>query len=319
MNLMRSIFAVVGFISACLAPVAGAGKPAAWQLPAEVQVDSRGVFAADVLSGAQSASVPRVQIAPAPAMGKFLVLTRAQINEALAKAAPQLVTTNWSGAERVRITRRVRSLEETELKELLMATLQKEEVRDKGELELRFMRAWAPVLVPDEPLTIKVLDLPVAGVTASFIARFELRAGSELAGSWQINLQARIMREVWVARSSLVRGMPLRDADLTKERRDVLVLRDTVAALPKDDYAVEIGENIPAGAPLGSRSLRLRPIVLRGKVVDALVLEGGLTISTKVEVLEDGLPGQTVRVRNLKSKKEFRGKVHNEETILVTL
>jgi flagella basal body P-ring formation protein FlgA len=38
-----------------------------------------------------------------------------------------------------------------------------------------------------------------------------------------------------------------------------------------------------------------------------------------VEILEDGLPGQTVRIRNLKSKREFRGKVQNEETIHVTL
>jgi flagella basal body P-ring formation protein FlgA len=42
-------------------------------------------------------------------------------------------------------------------------------------------------------------------------------------------------------------------------------------------------------------------------------------ISVKVEVLEDGVPGQMVRVRNLKSKREFRAKVENEETVLVPL
>ena len=70
---------------------------------------------------------------------------------------------------------------------------------------------------------------------------------------------------------------------------------------------------------LSSRSLRLRPIVHRGKVADAIVSDGMLTLSVKVEILEDGLPGQTIRVRNLKSKREFRGKVQNEETIYVTL
>ena len=44
-----------------------------------------------------------------------------------------------------------------------------------------------------------------------------------------------------------------------------------------------------------------------------------MVLTVKVEVLEDGLPGQTIRVRNLKSKREFRGKVQNEETIHVTL
>ena len=82
---------------------------------------------------------------------------------------------------------------------------------------------------------------------------------------------------------------------------------------------LELAENIMPGLPLTSRSVRLRAIVHRGKLADAVINDGTLTLSVKVEVLEDGLPGQTIRVRNLKSKKEFRGKVHNEETIHVTL
>ena len=56
-----------------------------------------------------------------------------------------------------------------------------------------------------------------------------------------------------------------------------------------------------------------------GKLADAIITDGAMTLSVKVEILEDGLPGQTIRVRNLKSKREFRGKVQNEETIHVTL
>ena len=52
---------------------------------------------------------------------------------------------------------------------------------------------------------------------------------------------------------------------------------------------------------------------------DALVQDGTMQILVKVEALEDGLPGQTVRVRNLKSRREFRGKVQNEETVTVNL
>ena len=43
-----------------------------------------------------------------------------------------------------------------------------------------------------------------------------------------------------------------------------------------------------------------------------------MTISLKVEVLEEGAVGQSVRVRNPVSKREFRGKVQNEQTILVS-
>jgi len=99
----------------------------------------------------------------------------------------------------------------------------------------------------------------------------------------------------------------------------VLVLREMLGTLPQDYGSIELAENVPSGMPLTPRFFRQRPVVLRGKVVEALVQDGSLTISTKVEVLEDGVPGQTVRVRNLQSKREFRGKVQNEATVLVTL
>lgn len=212
-----------------------------------------------------------------------------------------------------------RKLEETELLELLTATLQRDYVKERGELELRLTRPWADAAVPEGQLTVKVLELPVAGVTPNFILRFELRAGTELAGRFQLPLQARVVREVWVAAAAVPRGTLLRDADLTRERRDILTLRDLFAAATLDNPSLELAEHVSAGMPLTARSVRPRPVVQRGKVVDAFVTDGALLISVKVEVLDDGLPGQFVRVRNLKSKREFRGKVQNEESVLVTL
>jgi flagella basal body P-ring formation protein FlgA len=36
-------------------------------------------------------------------------------------------------------------------------------------------------------------------------------------------------------------------------------------------------------------------------------------------VLADGLPGQTVRVRNPKTKREFYAKVQDEQTVVINL
>ena len=47
--------------------------------------------------------------------------------------------------------------------------------------------------------------------------------------------------------------------------------------------------------------------------------DGALSITLKVEVLEDGVSGQIVRVRNVQSRRDIRGKVLNEKTILVSL
>ena len=67
-----------------------------------------------------------------------------------------------------------RDLGEAELKELLTTVLQRDHVQDKGDLKLRFTRSWQPVTVSHEPITLKVLQLPTAGVSSDFIVRFEL-------------------------------------------------------------------------------------------------------------------------------------------------
>jgi flagella basal body P-ring formation protein FlgA len=60
-------------------------------------------------------------------------------------------------------------------------------------------------------------------------------------------------------------------------------------------------------------------VVHRGQTVTALIEDGSLSVEMKVEVLEDGSPGQIVRARNEQSLRDIRGKVLNEQTILVSL
>ena len=85
------------------------------------------------------------------------------------------------------------------------------------------------------------------------------------------------------------------------------------------DPSLELIEGVQAGQPLLARSVRMRPVVQRGQMVDGLVREGALNISLKVEVLSDGLPGHTVRVRNPKTKREFYAKVQDEQTVVINL
>ncbi|HEY1171685.1 MAG TPA: flagellar basal body P-ring formation chaperone FlgA [Verrucomicrobiae bacterium] len=297
--------------------VSAAQSSLSLELPAQTQVTGQGVFPRDLFGAALEA--PHVSLFEAPAFGKLLVLTRAQVETALVKATGSTNAVQWTGAEKVTIARRSRMFGETEMLEMLTQTLQQAQVRERGELELRLNRSWAEVTVPDEPLTMKVMDLPASGISPYLIVRFELLAGRESAGTWQVAVQAKVWREVIVARQAAMRGLPVTRFEWATERRDVLTMRDALTDLPAPAEVLEVAESIQNGATLTARSLRVRPIINRGKVVDALVQNGALEISVKVEVLEDGLPGQTVRVRNLKSKREFRGKVQNEQTILVTL
>lgn len=287
------------------------------ELRTQASVSSRGVFLNDLVTSKNGEPLPQIQLAPAPQIGRALSLTRYQVADLLTQKAPDLSCTNWAGADKIRVTRVTRVVDENILRPLLQEKLQDESVKTRGELELRFTKAWNNLIVSDDALTLKILDIPSSGVSPMFICRFELFAGEESAGIFQQPLQAKIWKEVYVARSNITRGQSLRDADLVLERRDILTTRDYVANAPLDDPFIEFRENVMAGTPLNSRMLRLRAVVKRGKLVDAMLQDESLSISVKAEALEDGVPGQPIRLRNIKSKKEFRGKVQDEQTVLV--
>jgi len=53
---------------------------------------------------------------------------------------------------------------------------------------------------------------------------------------------------------------------------------------------------------------------------DLLILNFGIELTFRFWVaLADGLPGQTVRVRNPKTKREFYAKVQDEQTVVINL
>ena len=303
-----------GFVLPCVA-----GESATFFLRTNAEVDSEGIYLHQLVGTNSVADLPSVRLADSPPLGRPMFLTRGQINEAVQRSNPALVATNWSGAERVRVARRSRPLEETEIKQLLTAVLQRDQVRDKGELELRLMRPWTTVAILDETVVLNILDFPATGIVPNLYLRFELRHGQESLGSWQLSLQARVWREVWVARSALKRGQALSESDLTREKRDVLTLRDMLNVPSSNISSLELTDNVLEGAPVAARSVRSRPLIRRGELVEAFVRDGALSVSFRVEVLEDGAPGQMVRVRNTQSRRELRGKVQNEQTILIAL
>jgi len=214
---------------------------------------------------------------------------------------------------------RPRRFTEADLLALLTSTLQQDYVKDKGELELRLTQPWAERTLPDEPISVKILDLPRSGVATSFIIKFELRTAARSLGTFQLPLQARVWREIWVARTLLKRGDAVAEAELDRERRDVLALHEPIADFSAGDPSLELAEPITIGSPLLARSVRARPVIRRGQSADALLQDGSLSITMKVEALEDGAPGQTIRARNSQSRRDLRGKVLNEQTILISL
>lgn len=286
------------------------------QLIAVAPVSGDGVFLPQLFSSTQP--LPAVRLCDAPAFGKNLTLTRGEVANLLASNAPACGT-NFSGADAVKITRRARTFGESDVLGMLTESLQHDYIRDKGQLELMLAEPWSPLVLPDEPLTLDIAELPSMGVTPGFIVRFTLRTQHEMLGTWAANLHAHVWQEVWVAGVQLQRGEPVDLNDFARERRDILNLHESLADLSASPDSLEMAEAVPAGVPLTARMVKARTVIHRGQRVDAMVQDGSLSITTKVEVLDDGAPGETVHARNADTQRDLTGKVLDDKTILISL
>jgi flagellar basal body P-ring formation protein FlgA len=315
----RSFASAMSLLSIAFSILASSLSAQTLDVAPEVAVDSSGVLLGALVPALASELVGGLKVSDAPEFGRTMTVDRAAIEAMIREQAPGITVTNWTGAATVKVQRKSRQLGEEELRGWLTDALQREQVRDRGELELRITRQWKPVSVPDEPLKFRVVDLPLNGIGSSFIARVAVECGETRIGTWPVMVQAKIWRDVLVAGSTLVRGQPLVGADVRSERRDLLLTRDYITPDAVENGSFEFVTSVSRGQMVTGRSLRVRPAITRGTIVDGLVADGAMTISMKVEVLEDGVVGQNLRVRNLKTRREMLGKVQNEQTIVLYL
>ncbi|MBI2949670.1 MAG: flagellar basal body P-ring formation protein FlgA [Verrucomicrobia bacterium] len=208
---------------------------------------------------------------------------------------------------------------EKDLLFLLSARLQPKP--ELGELELEIMRLappWKPILTSTGAIDVQILDRPVSGLSSQFGLRFEVKSGDKSFGIYFANVKARLYREVWVAPTTVKRGTTLDQAGLVKERRDVINFRDTTFSQDAFELSdLRLAESVNAGAIVLARHVQARPVMFRNDHVQAVIRDDVMSVSTMVMVMSDGAPGQLVKARNLRTKKEVQGKVIDANTIEV--
>ena len=290
------------------------------QLKPSIEVDGRGVYLDQLCAtGSADNRVPNLRISDAPKFGESLNLSVSEIESILEKTAPGLAGMEWQGVESITITRKVRTVTQAELVERLQSIFQGDEIGDTGEIKLKFLRKWPEQTIPDDAMEVRIDEFPVNGFRSRFILNFSIwnDEGQLYAGDYPVNVQ--ILKKVWVAASKISRGSCLADADRVLETRDILSLRGKPWSGEGNPSDLEIKSSVMKGYPILERVLRPKPVVFRGDMVDGILQSGLLQIKLRLEVLEDGAPGQLIRLRNIQNKRQIRGKVYDGNTIQLSI
>ena len=192
-----------------------------------------------------------------------------------------------------------------------------EHYKANGELRIELLRAWATPSDASGPITVDLLEAP-AVMNSNMLVRVHFQSGEKSLGDTSLLIRAQLIREVWVARNPIARSETFDPSQLDTREIDALRERDTVSI---SDGSADLTFNRPvqAGAVLTWRDVSRRALVRKGDVIDVSAVDGTLSINMKALAMENGAAGETVRVRNLDSKKEFTALVTGQARAQVRL
>jgi len=182
-----------------------------------------------------------------------------------------------------------------------------EHYRVTGDLQVELLRAWASPAATSQPITAQLLEAP-ANLNSTLLVRFRLQSGNQSLGDYSQLVRVQLMRDVWFVRSPIERGANFDPSQLDTRRVDTIRERDALAV---SDATADLtfARAIPAGRMIGWRDVSRRALVRKGDVIEVSAADGILSITMKALAMENGSAGETVRVRNLESKKEFSAQV----------
>lgn len=129
--------------------------------------------------------------------------------------------------------------------------------------------------------------------------------------AWSIYVQAKVevIEEVLVSAVPLSRGTIVSRDDLRFDTRDTARLTTGYITDLTDVVGKRLKRSVRAGMPLNPQLLELPEAIKRGERVSILARGGGLEVRMEGKALEDGAPGQVIRVRNLSSERVIEAEV----------
>jgi flagella basal body P-ring formation protein FlgA len=187
----------------------------------------------------------------------------------------------------------------------------------EGDMEVELARSKPAVEIPKGEPYLELSSLPTGGLRSRVLLRYDLKINEQVVHSDTVPVVVKLHQEVFVANRRLERKEPVMLDDLTLTTMDVLSSRDKPIHPSTDLSMYEFNYTILEGTVLSERYLRLSPAVHRGDRVTGWIKRGLLEINLKLEALEEGAPGQMIRLKNPSNRKTLRGIVQDENTIII--
>ena len=187
----------------------------------------------------------------------------------------------------------------------------------KGDFRMTPATLWSGVRATNPDWSVELNYTPPDGISSRFVIGFAIYADGQKLGEWKIPVQCELWNPILVAKEFIRRGAALDRSMFEEQSIDTLRVKQDI--LPRDveiDH-YESAHAISVGRPLLWTSVIEKPHIRKGQVVELVAKEGMMRITTKGQALQNGLVGEFISIRNLKSRKDIQAQILDENTVQV--
>lgn len=276
-----------------------------------VFVDGEHILLGDIFAGV-SEKEAKIKLAKAPALGQNAVLTAAWLNEAAKKNGLDFKA---SENDKVTVERNAKELTADDIAVFLREALADKNFPEDGEIV--FNRKTLHYLVPKSeknPVSFEnpEYDPDTARVSGTLIISYD---GKQHAKT-PVSGKAVFYVEVPSAAGFLSAGDILQEKDIVMKKIPFEQKGENHADL-KSLVGKQLKRAVRAGQTLETSNVRAAVVIEKGKLINLLYEQGGLSLKMQGKSLENGAVGEVVRFQNPQSKTIVEGEIIDAQTARV--
>jgi len=150
---------------------------------------------------------------------------------------------------------------------------------------------------------------------ASPFVRITLKKGNRTVGYISLQYEAILLRKVAVASRKIEKGEIIGVKDVEYVEANILGL--IKVPVFEEDLPILSDKLFTKGEVLDMRYVKDVPIVIKGQIVKAYSIVGGVVVSILAQALEHGYVGNVISIKNIDNGVIIRGTVQQDGTVMV--
>ena len=262
-------------------------------------------------------AVQSIVLASAPTLDRSIIMGKGLIRKALLKNGFDLKKVKLASPQRITVKSKLARITEDEIKESIRKYIYKNMPWQKDQAKVTQIDYKGDIVLHGGEIQQKI----IAKENSSFIGKvsliLEFKINGKILKRKKINAHVEVLMPAVLAKISLKRGQIISRSDVYVERQWKSKASENIYNYEGDVIGKKMTRGIKAGQPLKKSLLEIPEDISRGDKVTILAENKTLRITVPGIAGENGIRGETIKVKNINSKKIIYARVIDSTTVKV--